>query len=175
MDTDSAYMALSGELEDLVPDRLREDFYLNYEYWFPAQFCPRHQWDFVQTREARKEWRMKPCCEEEFRYHRRTPGLFKEEFSGDGIVALNSKTYFCWSEKETKYSSKGLNKRSNRLKKESFLNVLETQKSLIGTNRGFVKKKQHLYTYNQKKRGITYFYAKRKVWEDGVSTEPIDA
>jgi hypothetical protein len=37
-------------------------------------------------------------------------GLFKEEFIGEGIVSLNSKTYYCWSENEDddKYRSKGL-------------------------------------------------------------------
>ena len=36
------------------------------------------------------------CCLKVYQYDSRTPGLFKEEFRGDGIVALNSKTYFCW-------------------------------------------------------------------------------
>ena len=41
---------------------------------------------------------------------RRMPGRFKVEFVGVGMVDLNSKTYCCWSEEESKYRSKGLSK-----------------------------------------------------------------
>jgi hypothetical protein len=31
-----------------------------------------------------------------------------------------------------------------------------------------------MYTYLQERAGFSYFYPKRKVWDDGVSTEPLD-
>jgi hypothetical protein len=45
-----------------------------------------------------EDWEMEPCCRRVNKYNNRMPGLFKEEFIGEGIVSLNSKTYYCWSE-----------------------------------------------------------------------------
>ena len=86
----------------------------------------------------------------------RTPGLFKEEFVGEGIIALNSKTYYCWGEKGNKYSSKGLSKRTNELTKQHFFDVLETQKSFAGVNVGFTRKDNEVVTYRQTRSGLTY-------------------
>jgi hypothetical protein len=112
-----------------------------------------------------------------YRHSLRTPGLFKEEWCGDGIVALNPKTYFCWKNGDgsaNKCSSKGLNKTTNNLSKEKFLDVLHTKSKITGINRGFRIKDNSVYTYSQLKTGLSYFYAKRKVHPDGVSTSMID-
>ena len=100
----------------------------------------------------------------------------KEEFEGTGIVALNSKTYYCWDGEGSgsKYSSKGLSKSLNKMTKNAYLNVLKTREPVSGTNRGFISKNQKMHTYSQLKTGLTYFYAKRRVCDDGVSTKPID-
>ena len=172
MDTDSAYMALSGTLETLVKPSMKKEFYNEYGDWFPRPYCDKHRDEFLRTKTMGLEWSMQECCEKVLKHGKRTPGLFKEEFTGDGIVALNSKSYYCWGEKGNKFSSKGLNKRINQLNKDSYLNVLNTKKSFMGKNRGFVVKDQKMLTYNQIKRGLTYFYAKRRVCSDGVSTEP---
>ena len=121
-------------------------------------------------------WEPEPCCQDAYNYDLRTPGLFKEEFTGDGIEALNSKTYYCWNDKtnSSKYSSKGIYKSLNNFTKDTYLDVLKTKASSSGVNKGFVVKDSKTYTYEQVKTGLTYFYAKRQVGADRVSTSPID-
>ena len=45
-------------------------------------------------------------------------------------------------------------------------------------NAGFITKNTQdgpkIETYTQSKRGLSYFYAKRKVMEDGISTTHLD-
>ena len=111
-------------------------------------------------------------------------GIFKVEFEGDGIVALTSKTYFCFknnpdnegsNEMEIKLACKGLNKRSNNLTKKHYLDVLKTQISGGGMNKGFkVDKNNSITTYEQKRSSLSYLYIKRKVGQDGVTTTPLD-
>jgi len=176
MDTDSAYMALSGPtLESVIKPHMRQEFYTEYGSWFPRPYCDAHRADFISAGMSGRPWERAECCSDVYRHDTRTPGLFKEEFEGDGIIALNSKTYFCWSDGgDTKYSSKGLSKRSNALSRECFLNVLRSGESMRGVNTGFVRKDNETFTYEQLKTGLTYFYAKRKVLADGVSTSNID-
>jgi hypothetical protein len=56
-------------------------------------------------------------------YDKSTPGLFKEEYSGDGIIALCSKTYYCFG-KEDKFSCKGINKRTNQFIKDKYMAMI---------------------------------------------------
>ena len=44
----------------------------------------------------------------------------------------------------------------------------------VATNTGFRLKDNSVYTYSQEKIGFNYFYCKRKVLEDGISTVPLD-
>ena len=69
-------------------------------------------------------------------FDKRTPGLFKVEFVGDGMVALCSKTYYAFGE-QNKASCKRLNKCLNNITKEKFLQVLSSRQSGGGLNRGF--------------------------------------
>ena len=119
---------------------------------------------------------MKDCCKKTHKYDQRTPGLFKEEFSGIGIISLNSKTYYCWGENpsDDKYRSKGLSRTQNKLVKEQYESVLRERISVSGENRGFCKKNNSLLTYSQQRSGLNYFYAKRLVLSDGVSTKPLN-
>ena len=100
MDTDSAYMALSGPLETLVKPDMQAEFYEEYEQWFPRPFCPEHRHEFIDRSVWTKKHAERECCAATYRYDCRTPGLFKTEFSGDEIVALNSKTYCCWRDSD---------------------------------------------------------------------------
>ena len=84
MDTDSAYMALSDNFENIIKPELKEDFNKDKHKWFLQ----------IDTEEPKK-------------FDKRTPGLFKIEYEGDGMVALCSKTYYVWGNKN-KVSSKGL-------------------------------------------------------------------
>ena len=91
MDTDSAYMALAEKnFDELVKPELQEEYEKDKHNWFP-----------------------RTDTEENIAFDKRKPGLFKVEFEGDGIVALCSKSYFCWSDKKNKFSCKGVNKRTN--------------------------------------------------------------
>lgn len=151
MDTDSAYIAISGDsVESLVKTELKEEFKSNKHKWFPRTDTPEHK-----------------------AYDKRTPGLFKEEWSGEGIIGLSSKTYYCFGSKD-KFSCKGVNKRTNNITKEKYLNVLLTKQNGSGINRGFRCVNHRILTYKQERSGFSYFYPKRKVLDDGVSTVPLD-
>ena len=151
MDTDSAYIALSGPWHSLIKDEKKEEFEEIKDQWFP-----------------------RTDTEDHIKYDRREPGLFKEEWSGDGIVALCSKTYYCFGAKD-KFSCKGLNKRQRRpITAQRYLDVLSSKTSGSGVNRGFRLLNGTMVTYSQEKNALPYLYIKRKVDEDGVSTSPLD-
>ena len=152
MDTDSAYMALSGPFDTLIIPERQEEF-----------------------EEVKHQWLPRVDTEENVRYDRREPGLFKEEWRGDGIVALCSKTYYCFGGKKDKLSCKGLNKRQSRpLTAQRFLDVLSSKTTGSGVNRGFRLVNGKMVTYTQQKNALSYLYIKRKVGEDGISTSPLD-
>ena len=93
MDTDSAYITISGDsVESLVKPELRGEFEQDKCNWFP------------HTREHKA-------------YDKRTPGLFKVEWEGQGIVGLCSKTYYSFGAKD-KLSYKGVNKKCNETNKD---------------------------------------------------------
>ena len=96
---------------------------------------------------------------------KRTPVIFKEEWSGAGIIGLSSKTYCCFGAYD-KFSCKGVNK-------EKYLNVRLTKQSCAGLNKGFRVVNNSMYTYEQVRYGFSYFYPKRKVLEDKVTTMPL--
>ena len=151
MDTDSAYIAISGDsVESLVKPELREKFEQDKCNWFPR----------TDTREHKA-------------YDKRTPGLFKVEWEGQGIVGLCSKTYYCFGAKD-KFSCKGVNKKCNEINKDKYLQVLLTKQNSSGVNRGFRVVKNTMYTYEQVRDAFSYFHPKRKVLADGVSTTPLD-
>ena len=151
MDTVCAYIAISGEsVEELVKPGLREAFENDKCNWFPRSDTTEHA-----------------------KYDRRKPGLFKVEWEGDGIISLCSKTYYCFGEKD-KYSCKGVNKKNNVINKDKYLDVLLSKRSGSGVNRGFRVLNNTMCTYVQVKNAFSYFYPKRKVLEDGVSTIPLD-
>ena len=103
---------------------------------------------------------------------KRTPVIFKEEWSGAGIIGLSSKTYCCFGAYD-KFSCKGVNRKTNDINKEKYLNVLLTKQSCAGLNKGFRVVNNSMYTYEQVRDGFSYFYPKRKVLEDKVTTMPL--
>ena len=102
------------------------------------------------------------------------PLQIKVEWKGDGFVGLNSKTYCWWGTESNKASCKGISKKLNNLQKEVYLNVLQTRQSQSGENRGFRVVDNKVLTYAQHRTGFSYFYPKRKVLQDSVSTVPLD-
>ena len=152
MDTDSAYVALSGEsVDDIIKPELRAEYERVKFAWFPRDYN-----DEVSA------------------FDKRTPGLFKTEFKGDGIIGLCSKMYFCFNESEAKFSCKGVNKYTNAINKDTYLRVLRTKATGAATNRGFRVRGSSVFTYTQVKNAFAYFYGKRKVLDDGVSTTYLD-
>ena len=96
------------------------------------------------------------------------------EFSGNGMLCLNSKVYHIWGfnnkgELICKTSSKGMQTRNNLIKKD-FLDVLLRRINHRVQNAGFIKDGVRTYTYTQDKQGLNYFYCKRVVLEDGINT-----
>lgn len=180
MDTDSAYLALSANrLEDVIKPHMQEEYEKDKYNWFPDE----------TTKELKA-------------YNKRTPGLFKVEFTGKSIYAMCSKLYFVEGieqpldpkkeeekkkkaedpnyleddedDKVDKYSCKGIQKNQNEINKKRFDNVLFKDKKDICTNKGFRVIDNEMITYTQNKKGLSYYYDKRKVLADGVSTIPLD-
>ena len=88
MDTDSSYIAIAGaSVETLVKLELRVEFDQDKCNWFPRSDTPENK-----------------------AYDKRTPGLFKLEREGQGIIGLCSKSYYCFGAKD-KFSCKVVNKK----------------------------------------------------------------
>ena len=69
-----------------------------------------------------------------------------------------------------KFSSKGLNKLNLE---DSRRIVLDEEVNLTSTNRGFITINLMFATYEQTKKGLSYFYPKRHVQGDGVHKKPL--
>ena len=52
---------------------------------------------------------------------------------------------------------------------DEYLNILETNKPLLIENHGFRSKNHQIFSYVQKKKGLSNFYPKRKVLSDGFT------
>ena len=176
MDTDSNYMACSvEELEDALLPRKRREYFEEVHHWLPTPVCDVHRQSFVECKTLGLfPWRpLGPCCEQRMLDDNRTPGLFKTEWQGKGLVALCSKTYFGDGDTH-KFSCKGLQKGRNSLTYATYKSVLETGVSAGGVNSGFRWGPQgRVVTYEQPRAALGYFYGKRQVLDDGVHTSPL--
>ena len=152
MDTDSFYMALSAnDFDEIIKPEMKELY-----------------------KEEKKNWLVTD------EYSKRVPGLFKAEFQGKRMIALTSKCYFADSggkagaklggdEGIKKFSCKGVSRRQNKINWERY------RKALFGSldkarNIGFRKRDNHIVTYEQSKLGLSAYYDKRIVHEDGIHT-----
>ena len=149
MDTDSFYMALSAnDFDDIIKPEMKELY-----------------------KEEKKNWLVTD------EYSKRVPGLFKPEFRGKRMIALTSKCYFADSgagashngDTKVKFSCKGVSRRHNEMNWERY------RKALFGSldkarNIGFRKRDNHIVTYEQSKLGLSAYYDKRIVHEDGIHT-----
>ena len=147
MDTDSLYMALSGpNLDELVKPPLREEYYRSGKA------------KFLSTS----------------KHHDRTPGLFKAEFRGTRMIALTSKCYFAENQEtlKKKFSCKGVNKKQNEMDWNRYDEALKGSTD-FATNTGFRIRDHEIVTYTQRKLGLSAYYDKRRVLEDGIHTEPL--
>ena len=55
-----------------------------------------------------------------------------------------------------------------------FEECLKSKKVNFSSNVGFRVRESDIFTYSQNKISFNYFYCKRKVLMDGVSTEPLE-
>ena len=157
MDTDSFYMALSAnDFDDIIKPEMKE----------------------LYSEAEKKNWLVTD------EYSKRVPGLFKAEFQGKRMIALTSKCYYADSGGEAgaklgaklgrdegikKFSCKGVSRRQNEMNWERY------RKALFGSldkarNIGFRKRDNHIVTYEQSKLGLSAYYDKRIVHEDGIHT-----
>lgn len=147
MDTDSMYFALAHDtLDEAMQPELRDHFEAEKKTW--------SAWDKWSGRE---------------------PGLFRLEKEGTRAIALCSKCYLVENEAsgQAKMSSKGVNKKQNELRWERYESASEGRKDMA-TNRGFRMHNGAMYTYEQRKLGLSAYYDKRWVLPDGIHTEPIE-
>ena len=163
MDTDSMYMVIaSTKRENLIKPSMMEIFEKEKHLCLP--------------RTDTKEHKM---------YDKRTAGLFKTEFVGDGMVCLCPKLYYCLCDstkpkveqhKEDKYSCKGVQKGNNKalLNYNNFKTVLRTNEIMGCENKGMRFLNGSVYYYNTHKTGLTAKYNKRNILYDGVTTVPLD-
>ena len=70
-------------------------------------------------------------------------------------------------------SSKGMSKAQNELLWQRYERALDGYKDLA-TNKAFRMHKGAMYTYEQRKLGLSAYYDKRWVLPDGIHTEPIE-
>ena len=200
MDTDSAYMAISGtSLDDVIKPEMKDQYLRGLK-----GFCS----EMDIEADAGFHWFPRTCCSNHAKYDKRTPGLFKLEYQGDEMIGLCSKTYIVRKSKiltpsaarvvaqrilhkakgrkfrrrrlqsrriqEYKFSSKGVSKRHLKAPMTKFRRVLKTREAQSGSNRGFRVRGNAVFTYRQDRRGFSYLYCKRKVLNDGVHTVPLD-
>ena len=156
-DTDSLYIAFArSSIDECVKPNLKKEWEIEKKRFFSSQD------------ESLIEFEGKLIPKKQ--YEKRTPGLYKPEFIGTGMICLNSKVYHIFNDKEQKTSCKGIQQKRNNLTRENFNQILETWQSISFENAGFIRDGVKTKTYKQTKKGLTYFYAKRKVLSDGVST-----
>ncbi len=155
MDTDSLYFALSGNsLDELVKPELRAQYYKEKYDWFPDNRTP-----------------------ESKAITRRTPGLFKVEWTGDVSICLNSKTYYFGSNDDPdrpKIAAKGVQKIKNKasLTEQKYMEALHGAVIPVKAN-GFLSHDHMMKSYQQQKIGLTTFYDKRATFDDGITTHCI--
>jgi hypothetical protein len=150
-DKGTAYKLSGDKLEDVIKPHMKEEYEKDKYNWFPDE----------TTKELKA-------------YNKRTPGLFKVEFEGKSMYAMCSKLYFVEGENYNKYSCKGIQKNQNEISKDRFHNVLFNNVKDMCINKGFRVINNEMITYIQHKKGLSYYYDKRQVLPDGVSTIPLN-
>ena len=80
----------------------------------------------------------------------------------------------CTTFYEKNFSCKGISKKTLLAPLSVFRDVLKTQRTGTGSNKGFRARHNTVYTYQQQRSVFSYFYCKRRVLDDGRTTVPLD-
>ena len=157
MGTDSLSLALSEkELYDCIREESKAEKNL-----LRTEDCKD---DF--TANATTNFFPRTCCTKHMKHDKREIGLFKEEFRCTEMLCLCSKTYCCYDSNSNKYnfSSKDLNKRTledcgdGRMAK--YRKFLGESINVTSTNGDFRTVHHSLTTYEQTKKGLSFFLSK---------------
>ena len=168
-DTDSAYFSVSGtDLDSSILSSKR----VEYEEMVYGR-C----YDFTDESRDPVQWVPRQCCTPHEQYSKRQRGVFKLEFSGNKIIALNSKTYHISRGSKEKFSCKSINKRCLKAQRPIIASIFEEAlfEKKVGSivNKGFRAHNLGIYTYEQSRIGFSYLYIKRHVMDDGINTKPL--
>ena len=94
------------------------------------------------------------------------------------MLCLRSKTYCCYdvTSKKLEFSSEVLNKRVLEQSRdgplEKYRRVLNEKVNVFSNIRGFRTNNHSVATYEQVKKGLSYFYPKRIIETDRIHTQP---
>ena len=161
-DTDSLYMALNcSEIDRCIKSSYKEK-YINEIF----NSC---------SDDSNPVWFQRRCCN----HHRAIDfcfvGCYKKEWEGTKMISLCSKSFITKdAEGKQKISCKGISKKKLINPMEKFEKSIYNKVNTVSTNVGFRIKNSSLCTYSQLRLGFNYFYCKREVLSDGVSTKPLD-
>ena len=170
MNTDSLPLALAV---NNIPDCIKQDMV--------------DEWSFITREDCTDEFEadslgnifLENCCITQAQLDKREPGLFKEEFRASKMICLCSKTYRCYNSDtmKMKFSSEGLNKHflcdSSDGPVQKYRKVLDEATNIGSIKRRFRARNNAVYTYEQSKKGLSFFYPKRKLLPDGSHTDPL--
>lgn len=173
-DTDSLYFALaSRELESMVyPERLAE-----YRHRIKGQHGVACATPCANDVEG-VGYLVRECCPTHRQMDSKTPHFFKIECSGSASISLSSKTYICKGDTDgqtSKFSCKGLQRRRLNIARlwQTYMNVFTSRRSDGANNISFRVFSDGVYTYQQRKLGLSWSYHKRIVLSDGSRTLPL--
>ena len=120
-------------------------------------------------------WFPRRCCRRHLALDGRYLGTYKCEWEGIKMVSLCSKSYIIQDSKGNhKISCKGISKKNLEDPMKKFEDALYNKTTIQFNNVGFRVGKSDIYTYFQEKIGFNYFYCKREVLADGISTVPLN-
>ena len=171
MDTDSLYLALfEKDLYDCIRPSMKQE------------------WSSLRRGDCTDEFSVisttsffpRTCCAMHKKHDRRESGLFKEEFHCSDFICLCSKTYCCYDSQSNKikFSSEGFNKRTLEDCGDSpmskYRKVLEEVDNVTSPNRGFRSIQRSVTTYEQTKKGLSYFCPTKNVQQVGIHTRPLN-
>ena len=165
-DTDSIWCGFNAPLEECIREDMKEEynFYL-YGFCTPNEISiDKHHFLF------------RKCCDSCFRYDHRVNGRFHSEFYGDYVIGLCSKCYYAANRQneDVKFSCKGVQKALVDRSGKEYASVFYKQQNVKMKNRGFVFKRDSIFTYVQEKSALNFFYVKRFIDRNASTSAPLN-